>query len=137
MDLRRWGFNELKNVVSYIFFGVCTTGINVVSYHILHHIWGIKNISSTILAWLFAVIFAFVTNKLFVFGSKEVDKKVVIHEGIAFFSCRILTGILDVFIMYIAVDIMEWHATEWKLFSNIGVIILNYLASRLIIFKRK
>lgn len=137
MNLRKWGFDELKNVVSYIFFGVCTTVINVVSYYILYHIWEIKNVPATILAWLLAVVFAFVTNKLFVFGSKEFKKKVIIYELVAFFSCRILTGIMDVLIMYIAVDVMNWHATEWKLISNIGVIVLNYLASRLIIFKRK
>lgn len=137
MDFRKLGFDELKSVVSYLFFGVCTTGINLASYYILYEILNFGNITATISAWLFAVIFAFITNKLFVFGSKDLNMKVILYETITFFSCRILTGVLDVIIMYLAVDIMGWHAMIWKLISNVLVIILNYLASKLIIFKRK
>lgn len=94
-----------------------------------------SNLSSTAAAWFFAVIFAFITNKIWVFGSKSFESNVFIHELITFFTCRILTGLLDMLIMYIAVDVMAWNELLWKVFSNVLVIILNFVASKLVIFK--
>ena len=88
------------------------------------------------MAWIVAVSFAFVTNKLFVFDSKSFDKKVLLHEISSFFGCRVATGVLDIAIMYIAIDILNLNALFWKFVSNILVIIANYIASKLIIFKK-
>lgn len=89
------------------------------------------------IAWVAAVVFAFITNKLFVFGSKSFKTDVLVREMASFFGCRLLTGILDIVIMYIAVDVMDMNSTLWKFLSNILVIILNYLASKLVVFKKK
>ena len=98
---------------------------------------GINNVPATALAWLFAVLFAFVTNKLFVFASKSLKVSVILYELATFFACRIATGLVDVAIMWLAVDKMHWNAVLWKFLSNILVIILNYVASKLIIFTKK
>ena len=71
------------------------------------------------------------------FDSKSFDGKTLKHEIPTFFGARVATGILDVVIMYLAVDVMSWNSTIWKLISNIIVIILNYVASKLFIFKKK
>ena len=97
----------------------------------------IPNVPSTIIAWVFAVIFAYITNKLWVFNSKSFDVTTLKHEIPTFFAARILTGILDVIIMYVAVDVLHMNATIWKLISNILVVILNYTTSKLVIFKKK
>ncbi len=130
-------FNNYKSIISYLFFGVLTTLVNVVSYYIFYSVLTIPNVISTIIAWLLAVIFAYITNKLFVFESKTLKFRDVLREIIAFFTCRILTGVLDVAVMYLAVDIMDFNSTLFKLLSNILVIILNYIASKLFIFKNK
>ena len=126
-----------KQLILYLFFGVCTTVINTTCYGILYELLLVNNVLSTILAWLAAVIFAFVTNKVFVFESKRNNATEKLSEITSFFGCRILTGILDVVIMAVAVDYLKWNSLLWKLISNIIVTIINYIASKFFIFKDK
>lgn len=128
---------KYKSVISYLFFGVCTTVINMATYYLCYNVSGIPNVPSTMIAWVVAVVFAYITNKLFVFDSKSFKADVLVREVASFFGCRLLTGILDVIIMYVAVDVMDMNSTLWKLVSNVLVIILNYVASKLVIFKKK
>jgi len=126
---------KYKEVILYLFFGVCTTLINMVTYGVLYEWLHVSNVASTIWAWLAAVLFAFVTNKLFVFESKNRSITDNFREFTSFFGCRILTGILDVVIMYIAVDILMKNSLIWKFVSNVIVTILNYIASKFFIFR--
>jgi putative flippase GtrA len=130
-------FEKYKSVISYLFFGVCTTVVNIVIYYISYNLLNISNVLSTIIAWIVSVIFAFITNKWFVFESKTLDLKVLGYEFASFIGCRILTGVIDVAIMYVAVDCFMWNGVIWKIISNIIVVILNYVASKLIIFKKQ
>ncbi len=128
---------KYKDMISYVFFGGCTTVIDIAVYYALYNIVGVPNVPSTVISWFVAVIFAFITNKLFVFESKSFSKSVIIKEASAFFACRILTGVLDVVVMYLAVDVAHLNSTLWKLLSNILVVIINYIASKLLVFKKK
>ncbi len=127
----------MKSLLAYLIFGVLTTAINMVVFGVCYEIVGLPNVLSTILAWFLAVAFAFITNKRYVFRSLSMERRVLFREIATFFGCRLLTGLLDVVIMFIAVDLYHRPALIWKLLSNIVVIILNYAASRLIIFKPK
>lgn len=128
---------KYKSLIFYAFFGVCTTLVNLLCYRLFFFALKMPNVSSTMLAWFFAVLFAFVTNKIWVFGSKSLSFSILVPELVKFFLCRFLTGILDVGVMWFAVDKMHWNAMLWKLFSNIIVIVLNYIASKLVIFVKK
>jgi putative flippase GtrA len=97
--------------------------------------WG--NLQSNILAWILAVLFAFVTNKLWVFESKCTSRRQLLCEAANFFSCRIATGILDIIIMHVGVSIFKFCGVDVKIFSNIIVIVLNYVVSKTYIFKTK
>lgn len=127
---------KYRGPLMYLIFGVLTTAVNIVSYHIAYDMMGIANVPSTCIAWLLAVIFAFITNKKFVFDSRSYARAVVLRELRDFFTCRILTGLLDVAIMFAAVDLLHWNALVWKVISNGLVIVLNYIASKLVIFKK-
>lgn len=129
-------FDKYKDIIPYGIFGILTTAINLIFYKLTYDVMQIPNVPSTCIAWFFAVVFAFVTNKLWVFDSKSYKKEVVLKEIVAFFSARILTGVLDVAIMWIAVDKLQYNPDFWKLLSNILVIIINYIASKFIIFKK-
>lgn len=129
--------NQYKPVLMYVFFGICTTLINIVIYAVFYKILNIENITSTVIAWIFANIFAFFTNKIWVFNSNDFDKKTIIYELIKFFLCRLGTGVIDVVIMWITVNYLNLNALFWKCISNIIVIILNYVASKHIIFLRE
>ena len=137
MDKIKTLLKKYKSLISYAFFGVCTTAVNVVTYYVSFNIMGLSNVVSTIIAWILAVLFAYITNKLWVFDSKSFDKNVLLKEIPAFFGCRLATGVLDVVIMFLAVDVAHSNGTVWKIISNILVIVINYIASKLIIFKKK
>ena len=129
-------YEKHRDIIPYGVFGVLTTIINWVAYKLEYGIVGIPNVLSTCIAWLLAVLFAFITNKLWVFNSKSFDRSIVTKEAIRFFSARIVTGVLDVVIMWLAVDVMSLNADFWKIISNIIVIILNYIASKFVIFRK-
>ena len=131
--------NLIKKYRSFIFygiFGVFTTIVNIVTYNICYYRIEISNTFSNVVAWVLAVTFAYLTNKAWVFESKSWKWEVLKREIPAFISCRLATGVLDIAIMYICVDVMQWHAMLMKIISNVLVIILNYIFSKLVIFKK-
>ncbi|MGM9552081.1 MAG: GtrA family protein [Clostridia bacterium] len=123
-----------KGIILYLVFGVMTTVINVISYHIAYDKLHIINVVSTVIAWVIAVTFAFVTNKLFVFESKKKNKE-ALGEAVNFFLCRIGTGVIEVGMMWLLVDIFHFNGTYMKLFTNVIVIIINYVLSKFIVFR--
>lgn len=124
-------YKKYREQINYIIFGILTTIINIISYHLLFNILQCTNLISNILAWILAVIFAYLTNRRFVFKSYS---KNIINEVVSFFGCRLLTGLLDIVIMYISVDLLFINGLVMKCFSNAVVIIINYIASKKIIF---
>lgn len=128
---------KYEEIIKYIIFGVLTTLVNYVSYAMLTRIFDLEIFISNLIAWLLSVIFAFITNKLIVFKSKELDIKVIAKEITSFFAARIFSLLLDMVILYIAVDLMQMNDLIIKLISNIIVIIINYLFSKIFIFKSK
>ena len=125
---------KYKEIVLYLLFGGGTTLVNLIFYYICYEQLGISNVASTTIAWVVSVAFAFITNKLWVFNSKRFTTRVILREGVMFFSCRLLTGLLDVVIMVLAVDVFALHAHLWKVIANIIVIVANWTASKLYIF---
>ena len=122
----------MKELLLYGIFGVLATIINIVAYWGLSRLLVMPTVPATVLAWLIAVIFAFWTNRTYVFRSKN---SAVLKEAAEFFSARIATGVLDVIIMYLFVDVLGFYDVWVKTVSNILVIILNYILSKFFIFK--
>lgn len=129
-------WKQYKGLFFYLIFGVLTTIINIGSYHICYEVWGISNISSNIIAWLLAITVAYITNKRWVFDSKSFALKILVPELWKFFGCRLATGSMDLVIMWLGVDIFHGPATVLKIGSNVLVILLNYVFSKLVIFKK-
>ena len=130
-------FIRNKSLVLYLLFGGLTTIVNIITYYICYERLLVSNFLSTIIAWLFSVIFAYLTNKIFVFESKTTGCKAWIQEILSFFGCRVATGIMDTVIMVVAVDYLHQNSMLWKVISNVLVIIINYVASKYLIFKKK
>ena len=125
-----------KSFIAYGVFGVFTTIVNIVTYNVCYSRLGFSNTLSNIAAWVLAVTFAYHTNKAWVFDSKSWKWEVLRREIPAFIGCRLATGILDIIIMYICVDVLKWPALLMKIVSNVLVIILNYAFSKLVIFRK-
>ena len=128
---------KYKDVIPYLFFGVCTTLVNVVVYWVCAHPFNFNIMVSTIIAWVLAVLFAFITNRKWVFHSEAKTRKEIIKEIVSFFGCRLATGVVDWACMFIFVKILGWNDVVIKFAANILVIILNYIASKLLIFRKK
>lgn len=127
---------KYKTVILYLFFGGCTTLVNMVCYHLLYNVWSVENVPSTAAAWVVSVLFAYITNKIFVFESRRSTRSGQLRELASFFGCRALTGVLDVGIMAFCVDFMGQNGLLWKFISNVLVVVLNYIASKWFIFKK-
>ena len=130
-------YAKYKGIVNYLFFGVLTTVISVLTYSLCYDLLKIANLISTAVSWVAAVAFAFVTNKLFVFESRSFDKAVALKEAANFIACRLGTGVLEMAWMFLFVDLLSFSGTLMKIVCNVVVIILNYILSRLIVFKKK
>ncbi len=131
-------FRIQKDFFVYCIFGAMATAVNMLSYELFYSILKLPNTPSVILAWFSAVTFAFFTNKYIVFREKgKENKHGIISELLYFYLCRAASGLLDIVIMFIAVDLMDWNHTLWKFISNLAMGICNYIAGKLFIFAKK
>ena len=152
-----WGkWINYREIISYLFWGVMTTLVNWISYALLikiyktdatinmiSYVFKINVFAANILSWFFAVVFAFVTNKLFVFRSKSWRNAVFVPELWKFFSARIVTGVIEI----VAVPVLVWVGLNQQIFGIEGslakgivtviVIILNYVFSKLLVFRTR
>ena len=128
---------KYKFIILYGIFGVLTTIINIGVYGLLYSVLDVSNVISNIIAWIVSVLFAFITNKIWVFESKSFDFKILMKELGSFTACRVATGVLDLGIMFVGVDLLKGPAIILKIASNIIVIILNYVMSKIFVFKKK
>ena len=146
----------------YIIFGVCTTAISFLTYYLfrwifpdensvpswLRWIFNITAVFGTesnttlpvILSWICSVTFAFITNRIFVFQSST-KKAGILRECVMFYLSRLFTLLVDLVIMFLLVDltgiqngIYEFAA---KVISNIVVLVLNYVLSKVFVFRKK
>ena len=125
------------DIFSYLFFGVLTTVVNYVVYLPVYNIMGLSAALSNAIAWVAAVAFAYLTNKPFVFKSHDWSLKTVIPELTKFISCRVASGAAETLILLVTVDLLGWNGNIWKLLTNVLVVILNYIGSKLLVFKKK
>jgi putative flippase GtrA len=125
------------DVLSYLFFGVLTTVVNYVVYLPCYNLLGLSAAVSNAIAWVFAVAFAYLTNKPFVFKSHDWSAKTVFPELVKFVACRIGSGVLETVLLLITVDWMDWNGNIMKLITSVVVVVLNYVGSKLLVFKKQ
>lgn len=124
------------SIVSYLFFGVLTTVVNYLVYLPCYNLAGFSAAGSNAVAWGVAVVFAFLTNKPFVFRSYDWSAKTVLPELMKFVGCRIGSGAAETAILFVAVDFLGWNGNLWKLLTSVLVVILNYIGSKLLVFRK-
>jgi Predicted membrane protein len=129
-------FQKYKAVIMYGIFGVITTVINIGLYALCYEYLHIPNVPSNIISWIVTILTAFITNKLWVFESKSMDPKTFFSELMKFTGARVATGVIDLAIMFVGVDVMHGSGMIFKVIANVIVIILNYVLSKLIVFKQ-
>jgi len=126
-----------KEIINYLIFGGLTTIVNFISYILFAKLLKIDEVISSGLAWVVAVIFAYIVNKLFVFESKTNGKLELLKEFISFIGCRILSGITcDVGTFALMVKVLRINDIISKVVTQVMVIILNYVLSKLVVFRK-
>ena len=130
-------YNKYREVINYLVFGVLTTLVNFIVYIGLAKVLNVNEILANIEAWILSVIFAYITNKLYVFKSKTKVLKKIIREFASFLACRLFSGILDIVSFYIFVKILNIDDILAKVIVAIVLVILNYVFSKFFIFKKQ
>lgn len=130
---------KYKEIINYLIFGVLTTIVSLLTYYLL--VFTILNPNNhielqiaNIISWITCVTFAYITNRIYVFNSKN---KNIIKEIIKFYSSRLTTLFLDMLFMYIFVSKLNFNDKIIKIIIQILIIILNYILSKLLVFKAK
>lgn len=129
-------YKKYKEVFLYLVFGVLTTVINIIVFCISNDLLKIEYKISNIIAWIVAVIFAFITNKIFVFESKNKSKEETTREAASFLIARLFSLVVDMVIMILMIDIININSIVAKVISNVVVIVINYIFSKFIIFRK-
>ena len=118
-----------------MFFGVLTTLVNMAVYYVCYQGGNMSNTGSTVAAWLVSVVFAFVTNKQYVFDGGAWTLRGALGEGIRFAGGRLGTGAVELVLMYLTVDLLGFPGILMKAAANVLVIVLNYVISKKWIFQ--
>lgn len=137
MEKIRMLIRKYYDVLAYLFFGVLTTVVNYVVYLPCYNLLHLSATVSNVIAWVAAVAFAYLTNKPFVFKSYDWSAKTVIPELTKFVGSRIVSGALETAIIFVTVDWLCWNGNLMKLVTSVLVVVINYIASKLLVFKKQ
>ena len=125
------------DILVYLVFGVLTTVVNYLVYLPCFNLLRLSSAVSNVIAWAAAVAFAYVTNKPFVFHSHDWSAKTVVPELAKFVGTRLGSGGLETLILLIFVDLLHMNGNLWKLLTSVLVVVINYIGSKLLVFRKK
>lgn len=129
-------FTKYRSIITYLVFGVLTTVVNYLVYYPLYNAAGLSAAISNSVSWVAAVVFAYFTNKLFVFESKSWEAKVALPEFLKFVGLRLASGVAETGLLLVFVDLLRFNGNMWKIITSILVVILNYVFSKFLVFKK-
>ena len=129
-------FKKYRETLLYLIFGALTTAVSWAVYYPLHYEAGFLAVSAKSVAWIVAVLFAFFTNKPFVFESHDWSVKTVVPEFLKFVGGRVGSGLFESFAMLVTVDILYWNGNIMYIVVSVFVVIMNYILSK-VVFKKK
>lgn len=124
-------------LILYLCFGALTTLVNILVYVLLTKAVHIQYLPANIIAWAASVLFAYATNHRFVFNSRISGFLPILVECSAFFGGRLCSGLLDMGIMCVMIDVLKLNDLFVKLIANLAVVIFNYLFSKHIVFQHQ
>lgn len=134
-------YKKYQEIINYLIVGVLTTVVSIVTYFLFSLILDIENnilfILANVLSWICAVIFAYITNKKFVFNTTTSNKKEEIKVFSMFVSSRITTLLIELAFMFITVKVILIDDKIAKVIAQFIVIVLNYILSKVFVFKKK
>lgn len=128
---------KYQELILYVICGGFTTVVNIVVYGLCADLLGIYYLVSNFIAWVLSVLFAYVTNRKWVFKSRKRGYKAIFREFALFVSGRVMSLLGDMLIMFLCVSVAHFPGLLAKILANIFVMVFNYVFSKLIIFRKK
>lgn len=125
-------YKKYREIINYLIFGVLTTLVNIIVYYIYADCLNVQYMVSNFLAWFLSVLFAYITNRKYVFESASES---IFTELFKFFGSRITTGVLDMFFMWLLISVLNFNNMISKIIVNVIVVVANYILSKLVVFK--
>ena len=126
-----------RELISYVFWGVMTTAVNYAAYFLLRNVFLVSLVAGNAAAWAVSVLFAYFVNKLFVFRSKDWAWRVALRELWQMVASRLFSLGLEMGILWLFVDKLHYNDAIVKLCANVVVVVVNYVLSKFIIFRKK
>ena len=137
-------YKKNKEVLMYLFFGVLTTAVSFVTAGIAKHLLegagaseNTVSLVSTSVSWVCAVTFAYITNRIWVFNSEATGRKGILIEMASFYGGRLFTYFTEMFMMWVGYSQLHFNYWVTKIVANVVVLILNYVISKLLVFRKK
>lgn len=132
-------FKKYKEQILYLVFGVLTTVVDILVFSLLTHTLlrgggRVEQIVANVIAWVAAVAFAYVTNRILVFESRDTR---VLLELLKFTGSRALTLLIDTLIILLFTAVLSLNADLANIVANLFVIVLNYVISKLFVFRKQ
>lgn len=128
-------YNKYKEILLYLFFGGLSFVVSIGSYALFERVFGWEPLIANLFSWILAVVFAYITNRIWVFDNAADGLKGVFREVVSFFGGRVFTLIVEEIILYIGITVLVCNSIATKTVGQIIVIILNYFISKIIVFK--
>ena len=129
-------YQKHREVLLYLFFGAVTTAVSWVSFYLFHYPLAVDELTSNLISWVLAVLVAFVTNRIWVF-SAEAESGGLFRQMLLFFGSRVATLLVEEAIILIFVTWLAFDAMLIKIIGNLVVLVLNYILSKLLVFRRQ
>ncbi len=132
-------YKKYEEIINYLIVGGLTTVVSLAAYYgsvltFLDPNNAVQLQIANIFSWVLAVAFAYVTNRIFVFKSKEQN---IVKECSAFVGSRIMTLLMDMFVMFLLVTVLHFNDKISKIIAQVFVVIGNYIISKVFVFKKK
>lgn len=128
---------KFKEVIDYLFFGVLTTVVNIGVFYVFDTLLDTPYLFANAISIIAAILFAFVTNKKYVFKSTSTSNKEAFREFYLFVGFRLVSGLFDMLSMFILVDFLTIDTNISKIITQFIVVVVNYAFSKLFIFKQE
>lgn len=129
-------YRKYQDILAYLIFGGLTTVVNLVVFYVTVTLWGWNYQVGNVWAWFLSVLFAYVTNRVWVFHSHFTTVKALLNEAVSFFLARGATLVMDMAIMWIGVSLLQQNEMLTKLIDQVVVVLANYFFSKWFVFKK-
>ena len=134
--MKQINYSRLREIIAYVFFGVLTTIVNIAVFYLLNTVLGWHYLWANLWAIILSIIFAYVTNKLWVFHSSREPPLEILREFFSFVLVRALSGLMDMLLMLLLITYLGVPDFTAKIIVQVIVIIINYIASKWLVFKQ-